>query len=190
MIISIVIQPWQILANATVFINVLGSYGCFFGPMIGVFTADYYLVRKQKLKLTDLYKADKTSIYWFWHGFNWRGYLSWVFGFIPGIVGFPSVNPAMKSVPKGAIKTFYISFIVGYVVSFASHYVLNLISPPPGIGEIDEYDVYHTFTRDEAEKLGVTPHSDDDEDSSDMILPNDSTEKHDIQSVTNNIFKA
>lgn len=189
MIISIVIQPWQILANATVFVNVLSSYGCFFGPMIGVFTCDYFLVRKQKLKLGDLYKANSESIYWFWHGFNWRGYLSWVFGFTPGIVGFPSVNPAMTGVPEGAIKLFYISFIIGYAVSFISHYILNKISPPPGLGEIDKYDTYHTFTRDEAEKLGVIPFDETEDDESELVLPNNSTDKHDIQSVTNDIYK-
>ncbi|CCH41922.1 putative membrane protein [Wickerhamomyces ciferrii] len=191
MIISIVIQPWQIIAKASVFTNVLGSYGCFFGPMIGVFTADYYFVRKQKLKLSDLYRAEKDSIYWFWHGFNWRAYVSWICGFVPGIVGFPSVNPALEGkVPTGAIKIFYISFIVGYAIAFIVHVIINYFAPPPGIGEIDEYDIYHTFTRSEAEKLGVIPHEDTDEDLTESsILPNDSTEKHNIQSVSNKLFK-
>lgn len=158
MIISIVIQPWQILANATVFVSVLSSYGCFLGPMIGTFTADYFIVRHQKLKLTDLYTADSTSIYWFWHGINWRGIVSWVCGFVPGIIGFPSVNPANTNVPTAAIKMFYISFIIGYPISFIVHVILNTLFPPPGIGEIDEYDHFQTFTPDEARKLGVTPH--------------------------------
>jgi NCS1 family nucleobase:cation symporter-1 len=157
MIISIVIQPWQILANSGVFLSVLGSYGCFLGPMIGVFTADYYIVRKQKLKLSDLYRGNSDSIYWFWHGINWRGITAWVCGFVPGIVGFPSVNPALTGVPEGAIKIFYISFIVGYPIAFLVHVVLNYFWPPPGVGVIDEYDIYKTFTKEEALKLGVTP---------------------------------
>lgn len=167
MIISIVIQPWQILAKAGVFISVLGSYGCFLGPMIGTFTADYFIVRKQKLKLTDLYTGNSTSIYWFWHGINWRGVVSWTCGFVPGIVGFPSVNPNLTTVPIAAIKMFYISFIIGYPISFLVHAVLNTIFPPPGVGEIDEYDVYHTFTRDEALKLGVVPNDNFDNTSED-----------------------
>ncbi|ODV70615.1 nucleobase cation symporter-1 family protein CYBJADRAFT_195583 [Cyberlindnera jadinii NRRL Y-1542] len=161
MIVSILIQPWQILANANVFLAVLGSYGCFLGPMIGTFTADYYIVRKQKLKLTDLYSADPNSIYWFWYGFNWRAFVSWICGFVPGIIGFPSVNPNLTNVPKPAIKMFEISFIIGYPISFIIHVLINRVFPPVGLGEIDEYDFYHTFTREEALKLHVVPHDSD-----------------------------
>lgn len=156
-IISIVIQPWQIVQNATVFVNVLGSYGLFLGPMIGVFTCDYFFVRKQKLKLWDLYHADSDSVYWFVAGFNWRAYVAWILGFIPGITGVASVNPAVTSVPSGAIKAFQISFIVGYPLAFIIHYALSYFFPPAGLGEIDVVDHFGTFSEEEAIKLGVEP---------------------------------
>ncbi|KAI0463634.1 hypothetical protein LJB42_002638 [Komagataella kurtzmanii] len=159
MIVSIAMNPWQIVAKASVFLAVLGSYGCFLGPMIGVMTCDYYFVRHQKLKLTDLYKADKSSIYWFYKGFNWRGFVAWICGFTPGITGFPSVNPNLTGVPTACIKMFYISFIIGYPIGFLVHLALNKLFPPPGLGEVDEYDYYHSFTEKEALKLGMAPSS-------------------------------
>ena len=142
MIISIVINPWQIVSKATVFTSVLGSYGCFLGPMIGVMISDYFLIRKQKLKISDLYTPNKSSIYWFFHGFNLRSWISWIAGFIPGIIGFPSVNPALTDkVPKAAIKLFHISFIIGFIISFLLQFLLGHFFPPAGLGVIDDADV-------------------------------------------------
>lgn len=154
-VISIIIQPWQILKSAGVFLNVLSSYGLFLGPMIGVFTCDYFFVRAQKVKLWDLYHADRTSIYWYFHGVNWRAIVSWVIGFTPGITGVASVNPANTSVPSGAVKNFQISFIIGYPLAFIIYYALSKIWPPVGVGEFDKIDYFGTFTPEEAEKLGV-----------------------------------
>lgn len=70
------------------FVAVMGSYAIFLAPLsefvrllnqifgtdiqkAGLFHCDYYLVRKQRLSLRDLYIPDQTSSYWFFHGFNW-----------------------------------------------------------------------------------------------------------------------
>ncbi len=154
MIISIVINPWQIVSKATIFTNVLGSYGCFLGPMIGVMISDYFLIRKQKLKISDLYISEKGSIYWFFHGFNLRSWASWVAGFIPGIIGFPSVNPALTGkVPEAAIKLFHISFIIGFIISFLLQTLLGHIFPPAGLGELD--DVNTSFSGEELNQIST-----------------------------------
>lgn len=154
-VISILIQPWQILKNAGVFLNVLGSYGLFLGPMIGVFTCDYFFVRQQKLKLWDLYHATEESVYWYTKGFNWRAIVAWICGFVPGITGVASVNPATTGLPSGAIKVFQISFIIGYPIAFIIYYGLSYFFPPYGIGLTDSIDHFNTFTPDEAVKLGI-----------------------------------
>ncbi|KAH3688623.1 hypothetical protein WICPIJ_000397 [Wickerhamomyces pijperi] len=157
MLISMAIQPWYILSEAPVFLNVLGSYGCFFGPMIGVFTSEYYLVRKQKLKLSELFNGSKDSIYWFWHGFNLRAIISWICGFIPGVTGIASLNSNATSVSKISVKLFHTPFVLGYLIAFFLNTILNYFFKPPGIGEIDEYDIFGTFTEKEALKMGVKP---------------------------------
>lgn len=111
------------------------------GPLIAVFTCDYFFVRHQKVKLTDLYQPSSQSIYWFWHGVNWRGYVSWIVGAAPFLPGLASLDPSTAgNIPAGLIKASYAGFLCGYVISFTVHYLLNKILPPPGLGSYDEVD--------------------------------------------------
>lgn len=138
--ISIAINPWQILAKATTFTAALNSFGIILGPMMGVFTADYYLVRKQKLKLSDLYHSETTGIYWFWKGINFRSYVAWILGFGPSIGGMAGLDEN-NSIPIGLTRVFYLGFIIGYAISFLAHWGLNVVFPPTGLGEMDMHDV-------------------------------------------------
>lgn len=45
--------------------------------------ADYHLVRRYRLKVSDLYRGDSTSIYWFRHGVNWRAFAAFTAGMWP-----------------------------------------------------------------------------------------------------------
>lgn len=67
-----VVNPWQSLASASTFLAVLSSYGVFLGPMIGLMISSYYIVNRKKIKVDNLYRGDKTSIYWFTWGISWR----------------------------------------------------------------------------------------------------------------------
>jgi len=81
---SVVVNPWQLLATASTFLSVLSSYSVFLGPMIGLMISSYYIVNKQKIKVDDLFYGDKNSIYWYTFGINWRA---------PVAVGFALSSP-------------------------------------------------------------------------------------------------
>ena len=106
---------------------------------MGVFTSDYYMVRRQKVKLSDLYHNSPKGIYWFTRGINFRAYISWILGFAPAIGGMASVDQD-NSIPIGLTRTFYTGFIVGYAISFLIHWGLGVIFPPAGLGQVDSYD--------------------------------------------------
>ncbi|MFI7483505.1 NCS1 family nucleobase:cation symporter-1 [Kocuria sp. M1R5S2] len=55
------------------FVDTLGAV---LAPLYGIIVADYYLVRKQKLNLNDLYSADPQGTYWFTNGWNRRAVLA------------------------------------------------------------------------------------------------------------------
>jgi NCS1 family nucleobase:cation symporter-1 len=112
--------------------------------MMGVFTADYYLVRKRKLKLGDLYHPNPTGIYYFFKGVNLRSYVSWILGFAPSIGGMASLDPK-NNIPIGLTRTFYTGFITGYAISFLSQWALSKAFPPVGLGEIDDYDTVSSY---------------------------------------------
>ncbi|KAL1858723.1 hypothetical protein VTK73DRAFT_7809 [Phialemonium thermophilum] len=156
-IVSVALNPWQILAKASTFTAALSSFGIILGPLMGVFTADYYVVRGQKIKLSDLYDSSPKGRYWFVGGVNPRAYVAWILGFAPSIGGMASLDPA-NHIPLGLTRTFYTGFLTGYAISFLAHWGLNKAFPPAGLGEIDTYDSYGTFTPEEAAKLGVEPH--------------------------------
>jgi NCS1 family nucleobase:cation symporter-1 len=57
-VVGIVIMPWKLLENADRYIGWLITYSAFLGPIAGVFIADYWVVRKARLLLPDLYRHD------------------------------------------------------------------------------------------------------------------------------------
>lgn len=47
------------------------------------------------------------------------------------------------------------NYHAGFFISFIIFYTLSAVFPPAGLCEVDEIDVYGTFTPEEAAKLGV-----------------------------------
>lgn len=68
-VIGILIQPWRLLANASVYIDKwLIGYSLLLGAVGGVLIADYFVMRRTKLDLPGLYQ--KAGPYWYVGGFN------------------------------------------------------------------------------------------------------------------------
>lgn len=67
-VVGLVIQPWRFLTQATTFLSVIGSFGVFIAPMTAILVSDFWLVRRRKLKIPDLYKRD--GIFWYHFGLN------------------------------------------------------------------------------------------------------------------------
>lgn len=71
-VLSVVVNPWRLVNTATTFLTVLSSYSVFLGPMTGLMVGGYLLVNRQKIDVDALYTGDRTSIYWYERGVNWR----------------------------------------------------------------------------------------------------------------------
>lgn len=157
LVISIAMCPWQLLSAASTFISVLSAYSVFLGPMIGIMVCDYWVLRRRRAKLSDLYHPRPDGLYYFWHGINWRSFVSWVVGWAHMLPGFAhAVTPQVK-VPEACTNLYYLAFPLGFAVSFSIHYGINRCFPPSGWKEIDDVDYFGTFTDQEAERLGVAP---------------------------------
>ena len=185
LILSIAMCPWQLLSSAATFISVLSAYSVFLGPMVGIMVCDCeypgirdsprfilmcdhsidWILRNRRVKLSDLYHPRKEGLYHYWHGVNWRAFISWTVGWAYLIPGFAHAVTPSVVVPQACTDLYRLAFPLGFVVSFLAHWGINLLSPPPGLGVSDDVDYYGTFTTDEAEKLGVAPgHTIDGED--------------------------
>ncbi len=84
--------PWQILNNLFVF---LGYYGAFLSAIGGIMVADYYILRRRRVNVPDLYKLHGQFRYF--GGFNPAGLIAWgaagglaaLFAQYAFIIGFP-----------------------------------------------------------------------------------------------------
>ena len=56
---SVLITPWNLYNNPETIHYTLDTLGAFIGPLFGVLIADYYLVRKQKVVVDDLFTMSE-----------------------------------------------------------------------------------------------------------------------------------
>ncbi|MGI8905041.1 MAG: NCS1 family nucleobase:cation symporter-1 [Candidatus Sumerlaeaceae bacterium] len=87
-VIGILIMPWKLYSDLSQYIFTwLIGYGVFLGAIAGVMLADYYLVRKRVLNVTDLF--EENGEYSFGgSGFNWRAFVALIVGVVPAVPGF------------------------------------------------------------------------------------------------------
>ncbi len=69
-ILGIAIRPWRLIQDASKYIDWLVVYSGGLGSIAGVLIADYWLVRRRRLRLDDLYLPN--GIYRYSGGWNWR----------------------------------------------------------------------------------------------------------------------
>ncbi|RVX68450.1 hypothetical protein B0A52_07450 [Exophiala mesophila] len=151
---AFIVQPWQLLNGASKFLTVLGGYGVFLGPMTGVMFADYFFLRGRKIKLTDLYKSDNQSVYWYWKGANWRPFIAWIMGVwvtVPGFAQFVRYGTS-RSLP-GWSNLYNISYPLGMTLTILIYLGLNKFFPVAGVGVVDDYDYFGTFGPAESPSL-------------------------------------
>ena len=123
-ILGVVVQPWQLMANATAFLSFLGSYSIFMAPLCAVIIIDYFIARKGNVHVLSCYVGNKSGLYWFWSGVNWLGAAAWLFGTtmgIPGLIGQyqPQIisNAAKYMYMMGWLLTFFTSAIIYYIMT-------------------------------------------------------------------------
>ncbi|MEP6461846.1 MAG: NCS1 family nucleobase:cation symporter-1 [Frankiaceae bacterium] len=128
-VIGILIQPWRLLTNPHVYIFVwLGFYGGLLGSIAGVLIADYWIIRRTKLRLAALYLPR--SDYWYRNGYNWRAILALVVGGVLAVGGAHS-DPGQGPFPTDGLIPFLkplynYGWAVGLVAAFAIHTALSL----------------------------------------------------------------
>jgi NCS1 family nucleobase:cation symporter-1 len=119
-ILGILMQPWKLLSDASgyIFTWLLGYSGGL-GSIAGVLITDYWLVRRKRLKLEDLYLTH--GVYRYDGGWNWRAVVATLVGC--GLAWGGLVVPVLKPLYSYA-------WFVGFFASGALYWVLNLNQQP------------------------------------------------------------
>ncbi len=86
-VIGVLIMPWKLLETTQGYIFTwLVGYGALLGPIAGVLIVDYWIVRKARLAVDDLYVRDGTYAYR--GGWNIAAVVALLLGVAPNLPGF------------------------------------------------------------------------------------------------------
>jgi NCS1 family nucleobase:cation symporter-1 len=88
-VIGIVSFPWKLYEDAGAYIFTwLVGYGSLLAAFLAVMVLDYWLLRRGRLDLEDLYRFGPEGRYWYSNGYNWRALVAVAVGVIPVLPGF------------------------------------------------------------------------------------------------------
>lgn len=104
---GILIMPWKLIESSGGYIFTwLAGYGALLGPVLGIMIADYWLVRKTKIDVAELYRDG--GAYHYKGGWNPAAVIAFAVAVVPNLPGFlaTAFPNAFGGVP-GIFKTVY-----------------------------------------------------------------------------------
>jgi NCS1 family nucleobase:cation symporter-1 len=113
-VVGILMMPWKLLSDFSSYIfGWLVGCSAFLGPIAGIMICDYYLVRRRRLAVGDLYRRG--GAYEFWRGFNPMAIVALAAGIATALIGL--------AVP--AVRWLYdYAWFVGFAVSGGLYFLL------------------------------------------------------------------
>ena len=75
-ILSVLVCPWLFVASPSAITLFVSIFGSVLGPMFGIMIADYYLVKKQFVKVDDLYTMSPAGTYNYDGGWNHKALIA------------------------------------------------------------------------------------------------------------------
>ena len=124
-VIGIVMMPWKLYSDAAAYIFTwLLGYSSLMGALGGILIADYWVLRRQRLDVNDLFREQ--GRYTYTNGVNPRAIVALVLSVLPVVPGFIRA----VSVPGGTVKDpNFVDHLYAYAwfVTFALSFVLYLL---------------------------------------------------------------
>jgi NCS1 family nucleobase:cation symporter-1 len=116
-VIGIVILPWKLVENASVYIHTwLIGYSSLLGAVGGVLIADYFFIRRTRLDVAGLYR--KNGPYWYTGGFNPVALVALVAGIAPCVPGFLAQANVVDGVSAFWRELYGYAWFVSFGVAF------------------------------------------------------------------------
>lgn len=109
-LIGVCVQPWNILNQLYTY---LGYFGSFLSALAGIMICDYYVIRRRRINVQDLYKKD--GQYRYHGGINLVGMIAWILGTVAANIG--SDYGYLFGVPTGFI-VYFVLMKVWYLKKF------------------------------------------------------------------------
>jgi NCS1 family nucleobase:cation symporter-1 len=120
-VIGIVMLPWRLYNDAAAYLFTwLIGYGALLGPIAGIMIADYFVIRRGRLVLDDLYRRG--GAYEYRRGFNWVAIAAFTLGVLPNLPGFIAALSGIRATPLFA-TLYNWAWFVGFLVAAVVHLV-------------------------------------------------------------------
>ncbi|HZW60455.1 MAG TPA: NCS1 family nucleobase:cation symporter-1 [Woeseiaceae bacterium] len=120
---GIAIMPWRLLESAGSYLFVwLVGYSSLLGPIAGILIADYFAVRRCRLKTDALYRRN--DIYEYTAGWNLHAVLALLLGVLPSLPGFLTAVGVLQGAPAGLVRLYDYAWFVGAFTSGIAYFVL------------------------------------------------------------------
>ncbi|RDW57037.1 hypothetical protein BP6252_13909 [Coleophoma cylindrospora] len=139
-VVGIACNPWRFLSQAAIFIQAFSVFAVFSSCSTPITNCDYWLVRRRKWKIPDLYHPE--GIYWYFHGVNLRAVAAWTLAIIPSLPGFAYSMMGGEYLLRPEYKIYQMTFFVGYPLAGALHYLFSWLFPPVGLGIQEQLEGY------------------------------------------------
>jgi len=112
-VVGVMMMPWKLLTDFQSYIfGWLVGYSGLLGPVAGIMITDYFLVRRTKLDVAELY--NPTGIYRYARGVNYRAILALVAGVVVALIGL--LVPPLRWLYDYA-------WFVGFLVASATYWI-------------------------------------------------------------------
>jgi len=119
---ALVLFPWKLIESSEGYIFTwLIGYSALLGPIGAILLVDYYLIRRTRLEVADLFRRD--GIYEYGNGYNSAAILSLVVGVAPNVPGFLATAGLVESVPKLFSTLYTYAWFVGFLVAGLTYWL-------------------------------------------------------------------
>ena len=125
-IIGVLMMPWKLMSSMSAYIFTwLVGYSGLMGAIAGILICDYWVLRRQRLDLHDLFQLQ--GRYTYANGFNVRALVALVAAIAPVVPGFlhAATTPGGQVAQPGFFDTLYTyAWFVTFAIGFVLYYLL------------------------------------------------------------------
>jgi NCS1 family nucleobase:cation symporter-1 len=126
-VLALLVMPWKLYSSPVAVNDFLGTLGAFLGPLFGILMTDYFLFRKQRVAVEEMYRLHG--------GYSYTGGVN-----VRALISFAAA--AAVAAPIALLGTFAaeapFAWPIGVVIGAALYYVLMIGQPvigePPAPG--------------------------------------------------------
>ncbi|MBE6483885.1 MAG: NCS1 family nucleobase:cation symporter-1 [Actinomycetaceae bacterium] len=119
-VIALLITPWNLYNNPFIINTFLAALGAVLGPLFGIIIVDYFILRKQQVQVSELFKAK--GMHSFDNGWNMRAVATFFIASIPSILVAVGPWPWAKFLSP-------FSWFIGAGIAFVVHYFISRNDP-------------------------------------------------------------